>query len=65
MPIAKEVLRIGFTVAAVPGGYVTKEAVETYGWQDQVEDGDDIGGTTVPDAQKDAKAPRGRAQKGT
>lgn len=65
MPIAKEVLTIGFTVAAVPGGYITKEAVETYGWQDKVEDGDDIGGTSVPDGQKDAKAPRGRSPKGS
>lgn len=62
MPIAKEVLRIGFTVAAVPGNYVTKEAVKTYGWQDQVEDGPDFGGTT--DEAKDAKAPKGKPQKG-
>lgn len=62
MPIAKEVLRIGFTVAANPGTYVTKEAVAQYGWQDQVEDGPDIGGTT--DETTDAKAPKGKAQKG-
>ena len=62
MPIAKEVLRIGFTVAANPGTYVTKEAVTKYGWQDQVEDGPDLGGST--DTSKDSKAPKGRAQKG-
>lgn len=62
MPIAKETLRIGFTVAAVEGGYVTKEAVEKYGWQDKVTDGPDIGGTTET---KDRKAPKGSAQKGS
>ncbi len=54
MPIAKETLRIGFTVAAAPGSYVTKEAVDKYGWQDQVEDGPDIGGTEA-DEPKTAK----------
>lgn len=62
MPIAKETLRIGFTVAANPGTYVTKEAVAKYGWADQVEDGPDVGGTVTED--KDSKAPKGRAQKG-
>lgn len=42
MPIAKETLRIGFTVAAVEGGYVTKEAVAKYGWADKVTDGPDV-----------------------
>lgn len=64
MPIAKDVLRIGFTVAAVPGTYITKEAVKAYGWQDQVDDGDDIGGSTDDTNTKDAAAPKGRAQKG-
>lgn len=63
MPIAKDVLRIGFTTVALPGGYVTKEAVKDNGWEDLVTDGDDIGGT-VPEDQKDAKAPKGRPQKG-
>lgn len=63
MPIAKEVLRIGFTVVANPGTYVTKEAVAKYGWTDMVEDGPDIGGSTTDE--KDSKAPKGRAQKGS
>lgn len=63
MPIAKEVLRNGFTVVANPGTYVTKEAVEKYGWQDQVDDGPDVGGTTETTT-KDRKAPKGPAQKG-
>ena len=42
MPIAKEVLRIGFTVVALPGGYVTKDAVKQYGWGDVTDDGPDI-----------------------
>lgn len=63
MPIAKETLRIGFTVVANEGGYVTKAAVKDNGWQDKVTDGPDIGGT-VPDSQKDDKAPKGRPQKG-
>ena len=57
MPIAKETLRIGFTVVANEGTYVTKEAVKTYGWQKQVEDGPDLGGSTVEanaDAEKKA-----------
>lgn len=62
MPIAKETLRIGFTVAANPGTYVTKEAVKTYGWEKLVDDGPDIGGETPENT--DAKAPKGRAQKG-
>ncbi len=62
MPIAKEVLRIGFTVAAVPGTYVTKDAVKQYGWAEQVTDGDDIGGGA---ADKDAAAPKGSPQKGS
>jgi hypothetical protein len=65
MPIAKETLRIGFTVVANEGTYVTKQAVKDNGWQDKVTDGPDIGGTTVPDGQKDDKAPKGRPQKGS
>jgi hypothetical protein len=42
MPIAKEVLRIGFTIVALPGGYVSNEAVETYGWSDRVDKGQDV-----------------------
>lgn len=62
MPIAKETLRIGFTVVANEGGYVTKAAVKDNGWEDKVTDGPDIGGTGEL---KDDKAPKGRAQKGS
>lgn len=48
MPIAKQTLLIGFTPAAAAGSYVTKEAVKEYGWEDQVEQGDDIGGSDEP-----------------
>lgn len=69
MPIAKEVLRIGFTVVANPGTYVTKQAVTDNGWQDLVTDGDDVGGSdpteAIPAEQKDKLAPKGRAQKGS
>lgn len=57
MPIAKTTLRIGFTVVANPGSYVTKDAVEKYGWQDMVDDGPDVGGTTTDEG--DSKAPQG------
>jgi hypothetical protein len=63
MPIAKETLRIGFTVAALPGTYVSKEAVKANGWQDLVDDGPDIGGSAT--STKDAAAPKGKAQKGS
>lgn len=63
MPIAKKTLRIGFTVAAVEGGYVTKDAVQQYGWQDDVEDGPDVVSVTS-ETTKDRKAPKGAAQKG-
>lgn len=62
MPIAKENLYIGFTVAATEGTYVTKDAVDRYGWSDKVEDGPDIGGS---DELKDDKAPKGKPQKGS
>jgi len=62
MPIAKEVLRIGFTVVANPGTYVTKEAVKANGWEQLVDDGPDIGGEET--STKDRKAPKGAAQKG-
>jgi hypothetical protein len=55
MPIAKQTLLIGFTPAAAAGSYVTKEAVKQYGWEDQVEQGDDIGGSDEP-APKPKKA---------
>lgn len=42
MPIAKETLRIGFTIAALPGTYVSQSAVDTYGWADKVEKGKDV-----------------------
>lgn len=60
MPIAKKILKIGFVVAALPGTYVSKSAVEANGWADDVEDGPDIGGSE----EKDDAAPKGKAQKG-
>jgi hypothetical protein len=36
--IAQKVLKIGFTVVALPGNVVPKEAVEENGWQDFVKD---------------------------
>lgn len=54
MPIAKENLYIGFTLAAVPGNYVTKEAVKANGWQSKVDDGPDYGGTERKDKTADA-----------
>lgn len=41
MPVAKETLRIGFVIAAMPGNYISQEAVDTYGWSRQVEKGPD------------------------
>lgn len=61
MPIAKKTLRDGFTVVANEGTYISKSAVERYGFQDDVEDGPDLS-TGAQD--KDAAAPKGRAQKG-
>lgn len=61
MPIAKETLRIGFTVAALPGTYVSKSAVKANGWESLVDDGPDIGG----DESTDDAAPKGKAQKGS
>lgn len=52
MPIAKETLRIGNTIAALPGNYVSPSAVETYGWQDLVDAGQD----PVLDANEAAEA---------
>lgn len=56
MPIAKQTLLIGFTPAAAAGSYVTKEAVKQYGWEDLVDDGDDIGGTEETAPAKPKKA---------
>lgn len=42
MPIAKEQLKIGFTIAANPGNYVSQDAVDTYGWGDKVDSGKDV-----------------------
>lgn len=36
--IAKKVLTIGFVTAALPGTVVAPEAVDQYGWHDDVED---------------------------
>lgn len=65
MPIAKEQLKIGFTVAANPGAYVSKDAVKTYGWQSMVDDGPDIGGDKLDAHQpaEDAPKPATRAKK--
>lgn len=41
MPVAKETLRIGFVIAAMPGNYISQEAVDTYGWSGKVEKGPD------------------------
>lgn len=65
MPTAKETLRIGFTVVANPGGYVSKDAVKTYGWEKLVDDGPDLGGEDAEHNTKDSLAPKGRAQKGS
>lgn len=66
MPIAKETLRIGFTVVANEGGYVTKQAVKDNGWEKLVTDGPDIGGTEGDKGDsRDEKAPKGRPQKGS
>lgn len=62
MPIAKETLRIGFVTVALPGTYVTKEAVTEYGWGKLVDDGPDIGGDTV-EANGVTKAPAKSAPK--
>lgn len=36
--IATQTLTVGSITFAVPGSIVSKEAVQMYGWQDQVED---------------------------
>lgn len=36
--IAKETLRLGFTVVALPGNVVSKELVDEQGWADKVEE---------------------------
>lgn len=64
--IAKEVLRIGHTVAALPGNVVAPEAVEKYGWADKVEDngkGSDAAGTSEPAAPRVAPVVDKRAPK--
>lgn len=57
--VAKEVLKIGFTVAALPGNVVSPEAVEKYGWQDQVEDDGRADAATVDPHAADADRPAG------
>lgn len=47
MPIAREPLRIGNLVVAREGNYVSRSAVEHYGWQDQVDDDDGFGPTSA------------------
>jgi hypothetical protein len=53
MPIAKETLRIGFTIVALPGTYVDQEGVDQYGWKDKVD----------PDPKKTTKAEKAKADK--
>lgn len=65
MPYAKEMLSIGFTVAALPGTYITDEAVKHYGWEKQVQAGPDPAGSDPDENTKDSAAPKGRAQKGS
>lgn len=67
MPIAKGTIKIGNTVVANEGGYVTREAVSKYGKDNNwdVDDGPDIGGTSkdeAPDAAAQA-AKKGSAPK--
>ena len=51
MPTAKEMITMGFTVVALPGGYVSKDAVKTYGWEKLVDDGPDmLASDQAPDA---------------
>lgn len=63
--IAKETLRIGFTVAALPGNVVSPSAVEEYGWQDKVEDDGtgEVGGSEGADTAGEAPAKRTRKSK--
>lgn len=58
MPIAKEQLKIGFTVVANAGTYVTKEAVKAHGWASQVDDGPDLGGDKLDSAQLAETTPK-------
>lgn len=66
MPIAKETLKIGFTVAAIRGNYISKEAVKKYGWQELVvDDGVDLDAEPVEPVEnvepaEEASAPRPR-----
>lgn len=62
MPIAKKQLKIGYTVIANPGGYVSKALVKDNGWEGDVTDGPDI---EPGAADKDNLAPKGKAQKGS
>lgn len=55
MPIAKQILRIGEIVVAMPGNFVARSAVEHYGWQDKVDD----------DALPDTPTPKRRVRKKT
>lgn len=52
LKIATDVLKMGFTVAAVPGNTieVSDEDIEKYGWADKVKD--------APDADAPAKSRR-------
>lgn len=42
MPIAKETLKIGFTIVATEGAYVSQSTVDKYGWADKVDKGNDV-----------------------
>lgn len=55
--IAKETIKLGFTVVALPGTRVAKELVDDNGWQDLVEDdgrGED--GEAAPKTRRARKA---------
>lgn len=65
MPVAKEVLRVGFTVVALPGGYVSKSAVKEHGWEKLVDDGPDYGGSSDDEDTTQVTTTSGRAKKAT
>lgn len=63
MPIAKQILRIGEIVVAMPGNFVARSAVEHYGWQDKVED--DEQRSPIDEALLDTPIPKRRVRKKT
>lgn len=53
--IAQKVLKVGFTIAALPGTVVPKEAVDEYGWHDYVQDDGNGEINAAPDQQQGAE----------